>query len=275
MEIGTEQLLIIDRITSVGAYLRDQNGDEVLLPNRYLTGSMKVGNEVEVFVYTDSEDRPVATTEEPLLTRDHFGVLKVKDVMKFGAFLDWGLQKDLLLPFKEQLTRPQPGDRVLVYLFLDNKTNRLVASEKIKKHFSRDLSELVDGQEVGLLIGKETELGINVIVEDQYEGLIYHDTIFEDYIIGDRTTGFIVKIREDGKLDIALQKPGYEAVSGHAETILNELKNNDGFLPYHDKSSPGEIQSVFQMSKKAFKKAVGQLYKERVIRIEEEGIRLV
>ena len=275
MEPGIIHRLEMDRITSVGAYLRDQNGDEVLLPNRYLTSRMKVGSEVEVFVYMDSEDRPVATTEEPLLTRDQFGVLKVKEVMKYGAFLDWGLQKDLLLPFKEQLTRPQPSDWVPVYLKLDTRSGRLIATEKIKKHFSRDLSGLEAGQEVQLLIGKETELGTSVIVENQYEGLIYEDTIFEDYLIGDRTTGYISKIRNDGKLDILLQKPGYEAVSGHAETILNELKSNDGFLPYHDKSDPGEIQSVFQMSKKAFKKAVGQLYKEKVIRIEEEGIRLV
>lgn len=275
MKPGLHHTLTIDRLTSVGAYLQSEDGTEVLLPNRYLTNEMKEGSEVRVFVYTDSEDRPVATTEEPLLELNQFGVLKVRDVTRFGAFLDWGLQKDLLLPHKEQLSKPRKGDWLPVYMYLDEKTGRLVVTEKLKKHFSREVSGLEKDQEVDLIVLRESELGTRVIVDGKYEGLIFKNSLFEDLLLGERTKGYITKVREDGKLDIVLQKQGYESIPGFAKTVLEELKENNGFLTLHDKSSPEEIQSRLQMSKKVFKKAIGYLYKEKVIKLEEGGIRLL
>jgi hypothetical protein len=272
---GNFNQLKIERFTSVGAFLSDSEGEEVLLPNRYLEKQDKEGEEINVFVYNDSEDRLVATREEPLILVNEFGVLVVKDITKFGAFLDWGLQKDLLLPFREQLDRVNKGDRVVVYLYLDNKTKRLVATTKFKKFISLEPKNILEGDEVEVLVYGQNEIGYNVIVNQQFAGILYKNQVFKDLLIGDKTNGFVTKKRSDGKLDIALQRSGYEHKDQFVEKILNELKLNNGVLNLHDKSNPEDIQFSLQMSKKNFKKAVGYLYKNRLIAIKSDCIELI
>ncbi len=274
ISLGQFNHLEIIRIVQPGAVLGDNEGNEVLLPGKYIPNHAKKGDELDVFIYKDSEDRPVATTENPLVQVNEFAVLKVKDVNNMGAFLDWGLEKDLLVPFKQQLSRMEIDKWYLIYLYLDEKTNRLVATAKVNRYFNKDTSTFTENQKVDLLIGGETDLGINVVIDNQYRGLIFKNEIFQDVLIGDRVPGYIKKVREDQKLDVSLQPLGLTGLDEGAERILTELRSSDGFLPLHDKSSPEEIQSHLQMSKKNFKRSVGILYKSRMISLEKEGIRL-
>jgi predicted RNA-binding protein (virulence factor B family) len=275
LEIGKKQILNVNRLTSPGAYLEDDEGNDVLLPNRYLTPSIKKGDDIEVFIYTDSEDRLVATTDTPLAFRDEFACLKVVDTTKFGAFLDWGLEKDLLVPFKQQAQKMKKGEWYLIYLYLDGSTDRLVATSKVNPIFSKDLSGLEESDEVDILIGNETDLGIQTVVNNQYRGLIFHNEVHQDLMIGDQLKAYIKTIREDGKLDISLQKTGLTHMEEGAKKILEVLEEEEGFLTVTDKSSPEDIQFHFQLSKKAFKRSLGNLYKQKRVAIEEHGIRLL
>lgn len=259
-------------MTSPGAYLTD-GSEDVLLPTKYIPRKAKVGDQIKVFVYKDNEDRKISTTLVPYAEVNQFAFLKVRDVNEVGAFLDWGIEKDLLVPYREQKRKLRQGEWCLVYLFLDEKTNRLVATAKVAKYFSDEIA-LERGSEVQLLVTNTTELGINVVVENQYKGLIYHNDLFHDVLEGDRIKGFVKEIRPDGKLDISLRKEGMDNLEQGAQLILDELSKNEGFLPLYDKSDPEEIQSILQMSKKNFKRSVGILYRQKLIRLEAGGIRL-
>ncbi|MEQ8715009.1 MAG: S1-like domain-containing RNA-binding protein [Cyclobacteriaceae bacterium] len=273
--IGKYNTLRIERFAPPGLYLEDEEGEEVLLPNRWITDEMKADDELEVFIYKDSEDRIIATTEKPYIFRDEFGYLEVKQVTPIGAFLGWGLDKDLLVPFKEQRAKMREGGRYLVYLYLDVETWRLSASAKIQKYIETEDIELEEGEEVDLLICERTDLGVKVIINNLYHGLLYNNEIFKEVRTGDKTTGYVKTIREDGKIDVALEKQGYKSVEPNAQRILDLLSQNEGFLPLHDKSDPEKIKYQLGMSKKLFKKAIGALYKDKRIVIEEKGIRLV
>ncbi|MDH5609910.1 MAG: S1-like domain-containing RNA-binding protein [Cyclobacteriaceae bacterium] len=274
IELGINQTLKIRRTATPGIYLADEEGNEVLLPNRYITPVMKIGQSLNVFVYSDSEDRPVATTQVPLIFRNEFAYLKVKDVNAVGAFLDWGLEKDLLVPFRQQNQRMVPGQWYLVYLYLDVTTQRLAATTRVNSIFDKDSSPLEAGQEVDLLIAGSTEKGTKVVINNRYQGLIYSGDLFHDLLPGDRTKGFIRLIRPDKKIDVSLRKQGLENLEEGAQHILDELRHNGGFLPLTDSSSPEDIRLQLQMSKKNFKRSVGILYKQKWIALKPDGIRL-
>nr|WP_295934878.1 S1-like domain-containing RNA-binding protein [uncultured Dyadobacter sp.] len=272
--IGKYNYLTIERVTSVGMFLSDVEGEEVLLPNQYITDDMQVGDNIRVFVYLDSEDRPVATTQTPKIIRNEFAFLEVKDVSEYGAFLDWGLIKDLFVPFREQNPPMEVGEWHVVFLYLDQKTSRLLASAKIDKFLENERLTVAEGDEVDLLIWQKTDLGYNVVVNQYHKGLVYANEVFRELNIGDSLKGYVKKIREENKLDISLQKTGYDIVEPVAQLILDEVKKSDGFLNLSDSSSPEEIYKRLQISKKVFKKAIGGLYKQGRIRIANEGIYL-
>jgi predicted RNA-binding protein (virulence factor B family) len=273
--IGKYNNLTIERVTSVGMFLSDVEGEEVLLPNQYLTDEMQVGDNIKVFVYLDSEDRPVATTETPKIIRNEFANLEVKDVSEYGAFMDWGLIKDLFVPFREQSRPMEIGEWHVVFLYLDQKSSRLIASTKIDRFLENERLTVAEGDEVDLLIWQKTDLGYNAIVNQYHKGLIYSNEVFRDLQSGDSLKGYVKKIREENKLDISLQKTGYEIVEPTAQHILDEIKKSSGFINVSDSSSPEDIYKKFQISKKVFKKAIGGLYKQGLIRIASEGIYLV
>jgi predicted RNA-binding protein (virulence factor B family) len=273
--IGKYNNLTIERVTSVGMFLSDVEGEEVLLPNQYLTDEMQVGDNIKVFVYLDSEDRPVATTETPKIIRNEFAFLEVKDVSEHGAFLDWGLIKDLFVPFREQSRPMEIGERHVVFLYLDQKSSRLIASTKIDRFLENERLTVKEGDEVDLLIWQKTDLGFNAIVNQYHKGLVYANEVFRDLKAGDSLKGYVKKIREENKLDISLQKTGYDSVEPTAQQILDEIKKSAGFLNISDSSSPEDIYKRLQISKKTFKKAIGGLYKQGLIKIAEDGIYLV
>lgn len=275
MHLGQYNTLTILRFTAPGAYLGDDEDNVVLLPTKYLTPELEIGNEIEVFLYLDSEDRLVATTEKPFIELNSFAFLKVKEVTHFGAFLDWGLEKDLLVPFKEQSLKMEEEKWYLVYLYLDEATQRLVASAKVKRYFEMEHIMVQEMDEVDLLICDTTELGKNVVVNDTYSGLIYKNDIIRPLKRGERCKGYVTKVREDGKLDISLEIPGFQKVEPNAQNILQYLQKNGGKLRLTDKSDPDEIREVIGMSKKTFKQAVGNLYKQRLIEIHPDHIALV
>jgi len=274
MNIGHYNTLTIARETKVGLFLTDGK-DDVLLPLKYVPQEYTIGQELIVFVYLDHEERPVATTLEPYILMDEFGLLRVNYINQFGAFLDWGLEKDLFVPFKEQARPMEKGKRYLVFAYLDEKTNRLMASSKTNQFLNNDELTVQVGDEVDLIISHITELGINVIINDIHKGLLYKDQVYKDIRTGDRMTGYIKAIRPDKKIDVSLQKQGYENIEPNAQKILDELKASRGFLRLNDDSHPEDIKTVLQMSKKTFKKAIGALYKDKVIEIKEDGIYLV
>lgn len=273
--LGKFNDLTVERTTSVGLYLSEPEGAEVLLPNKYVTEEMQVGETVRVFVYKDSEDRPVATSQTPYLLRNEFGYLEVKDVNSYGAFLDWGLEKDLFVPFSEQLTRMQKGERHIVFLYLDRRTDRLLATARWRQNLDNTRLLVKEGEEVDLLVADRTDLGYNVIINHYHVGLLFYSDVFRRIEIGQRLKGYVKLIREGNRIDVSLEQPGYEKTEKHAAAIYDLLKEKDGFLPLTDKSSPDEIERLLEMSKKNFKKAVGGLYKQGLVSLEENGIRLL
>src|SRR5690625_641197 len=275
LKLGQYQNLKINREAPPGLYLITEEGEEVLLPNKYVPEKAEIGDQIEVFIYLDHEERPVATTLDPLVKLDEFAKLRCVEVTEFGAFLDWGLEKHLFVPFREQAYPMEKDHWYLIFCYLDEETNRLVASSKVL-HFV-DNSELTvePYEEVDLIAANKTDLGFNVIINELHRGLVYHSDVFQDLQTGDSLKGWIVKIRKGNKIDVTLQRPGFRSIGINAETILEELKKNDGFLPLHDRSSPEEIEEILQMSKTSFKRAIGNLYKNRQIKIvDKEGIYL-
>jgi len=275
IEIGKYHTLTIARERDQGLYLKDKEGDEVLLPNRYKPESFQFDDEIEVFVYLDNEERPVATTDNPTITRDEFAVLRCNEVTSIGAFLDFGLVKELFCPFKEQAFKMKKGQWYLVYCYLDEDSERLVASSKTKRFLDNSVLDVEKFQKVSVIISHPSDIGMNVIVNKKFAGLIHNDDLYKEVSIGDVYKGFIKKVHANNKLDITLREIGYKALEPNANKLLNILKDNNGYLPFHDKSNPEEIKNEFEMSKKSFKKAIGNLYKEKQIRIQDDGIYLI
>jgi len=274
LEIGKINRLKVKRATRHGAYLEDEQGNEALLPVKFVSDTLRLEDNIDVFIFTDSEDRITATTQTPLAQRDEFAYLQVKDMSTYGAFLDWGLDKDLFVPFREQLNRMRKGQFYLVFLYLDDKTNRLVASSKVRKFLDKENINLEKGEKVKLLVWDKTDLGMNVIINNCYAGLIFKDDLHTTLKTGDRITGYIKNMRPDKKIDVVLHKPGYTAIEPNAQRILLKIRQNDGYLKLNDNSDPQEIKNQLHISKKAFKKAIGILYKKKLIRITDEGLYL-
>jgi len=282
IEIGKYNTLTILRETKVGLYLGlpDENIEQdptkdILLPNKYVPEHFEIGKEIAVFVYLDHEERPVATTLEPYIFLNEFALLRVNYINQIGAFMDWGMEKDILVPFREQARPMEKGKRYLVYMYMDEKTNRLVASSKTNQFLDNENITVENGEEVDLIVSHITEVGINVIINEKHKGLLYKNEVFEDLRTGDRIIGYIKNIRPDGKIDVSRQPFGMERVDISGQVILDELKASRGFLRLNDDSHPEDIKTVLKMSKKTFKKAIGTLYKQKLIEIKEDGIYLV
>jgi uncharacterized protein len=276
MKIGKTNKLRIVRSTDNGFYLEDSENNEVLLPNAYITDEMKMDDEIEVFVYKDSEDRFVATTEKPYVQLEEFAWLKVKEVNDFGAFIDWGLRKDLMVPFAEQNEKMKEGNWYLIFLLEDQETERLIGSAKVNEFVFFDEIDVEQGDEVDLLLYDMSELGMNAIVNNLYRGLIFKSDIHKNIQPGERTKGYVKQVREDGKIDLVLEPLGYKnTIDKNCEVILAAIKENNGILNLSDKTTPEEIGKMLGISKKAFKKGLGKLYKDKQIEITPEGIKLL
>lgn len=272
IEIGNYNKLRVVKEVDFGIYLDGGEAGEILMPEKYVPKGTKPDDIIEVFIYSDSEDRPIATTETPLAKVNEFAHLKVKAVNKFGAFLDWGILKDLLVPFREQKADMIEGFSYIVYIYLDEKSNRLAASAKTNKFLSNETPPFAENDEVNILIENKTDIGFKAIIENKFGGLLYQNEVFKDIEKGDRMKAFVKKIREDGKIDLALQKSGYEQIDKISKNILQIIKDSGGFVGVTDKSSPELIKALFNISKKSFKKAVGTLYRQRIIIIDKDGI---
>ena len=270
--IGNYNQLKIARINASGAFLSSDAG-EILLPAKLVPRGIEPGSDINVFIYTDSEDRLAATTNKPRAVVGEFARLRVKDNVTVGTFLDWGLGKDLLLPFGEQTAPLRRGQEVLVYVYLHD-SGRIAASTKLEKFLVPVDSTLFEGDQVELLVYAFSDLGAKVIIDNRFSGLLFGNELLVMPDLGDRLQGYVKKIREDGKIDVTLRKGGAEEAASDRETILAALENGAGFLPLTDKSQPEAIAARLRLSKKSFKKAVGGLYKEGTVEITPEGIRL-
>jgi predicted RNA-binding protein (virulence factor B family) len=274
-EIGKINQLKIVKELDFGIYLDGGTHGEILMPKRYVPENAKVDDIIDAFIYRDSEDRIIATTEKPIALVGDFACLNVVSVSTVGAFLDWGLPKDLLVPYREQRHRMEVGKKYIVYVYIDTTTERIVASSKVERFLDNIPPEYEENQEVDLFIVSKTDLGYKAIINNSHLGIIYKNEVFQTLVQGQKIKGYIKKIREDEKIDLCLEKPGYEKLDTLAEKILSELKVNEGFISITDKSDPKTIYKQFATSKKNYKKAIGALYKQRLITIEEFGIRLV
>lgn len=274
VEIGRVNTLEVVRETDNGLYLDGRELGEILMPKKFITDEVRKLGWADVFVYTDSEDRLVATTEKPFAMVGDFALLKVVSVSRFGAFLDWGLPKDLLVPFREQKADMVEGRSYLVFLFLDVLTKRIAASAKLDKFLDNTPPEYEHGDEVQLMIAEETDLGYKAIVNNEHWGMLYKNQLYQSLSQGQKIIGYINKVRDDDKIDLLLEKPGYEKVDAISQKILDELKQNRGFMAVSDNTSPEMINALFGISKKNFKKAIGSLYKKRMITFDSDGIRL-
>ncbi len=270
--IGEFNTLEILRETSVGLFLGDQEDNDVLLPNKYVPENYEIGNQLTVFCYLDYDERPIATTLDPDIIVGEFQLLHVVEVNQFGAFLDWGLEKHLLVPFREQRSKMQEGQWYVVFCYLDDKSGRLVASNKLDKFLSNEELSVRVREEVKLVVTRQTDLGWEVIINNQHKGLVYFNEVFKKIAVGDNVAGCIKMIRADHKIDVSLQPLGEKILEPAANKIYEILKAKGGFLPLHDKSDPEAIKNELQMSKKAFKKGIGTLYKARKIEIKNDGI---
>ncbi|MBW2655880.1 MAG: hypothetical protein JRC91_13445, partial [Deltaproteobacteria bacterium] len=248
--------------------------DRVLLPNKYVSDHLTIGDALDVFIYTDSEDRLVATTLRPAGIVGDFAFLKAKDITSFGTFMEWGLEKDLLVPKNEQQDRMVPGKKYLTKICLDNETQRVYGTTQISVNCDKNIKDLKVGQPVDLIIHSITKIGITAVIDNRYFGMLYLNETYQDLSIGDTCIGYIMRVREDEKIDLTLKKPGYMSVEVSARKIVSILKEAGGFIPCHDKSSPEDIKTIFSMSKKEFKRAVGGLYKKGVLELKKNGIGL-
>ena len=272
LEIGKYNRLEVKKISAIGAFLVSELGD-ILMPTKYVPEGLKPGEHVKVFVYLDSEDRLLATTLTPKAQVGEFALLEVKDVSHVGAFMDWGLEKDLLVPFSEQPRPMQKGEKYLVRVYLD-RSERIAASAKIGKFLEKSRIKLAAGEEVTLTFYEFGDLGAKVVINGRYDGLLFRSELFGKYEVGASVQGFVKKIRSDGKIDVTLRKGGLQDIAGGRESFLRVLSERGGFLPVGDKSPPQLISEMFRMSKKSFKTVIGNLYREGVIEITPEGIRL-
>lgn len=276
VQIGNYNTLEVVKELDFGMYLDGGKLGEILLPVRYIPEGLSVGDKVEVFIYLDSEDRLIATTEKPYAQVGEFAFLRVKSTNRFGAFMDWGLMKDLLVPFREQKLKMMDERSYIVYVYLDQESQRIAASAKIEKYLDNVLPDYELNQEVDILVASRAEIGFKVIVNNLHSGMLYYNEIFTDVQVGDTFKAYVKNVRDDLKIDVSLQPIGYEQrIDPLTEDILKALEENEGFIPVSDKSPADLIEDYFACSKKSFKKAVGALYKKREIEIKEDGIYLV
>lgn len=276
IKLGEYNRLEVVKEVDFGMYLDGGDDGEVLLPSRYVPEGCKPGDILNVFIYLDMDERLIATTLQPLAKVGDFAYLQVAWVNQYGAFLDWGLMKDLFVPFREQKMKMQKGNSYIVHVHLDEDSYRIVASAKIEKYLSKDFPDYKSGDEVDIIIWQKTDLGFKVIVDNKFAGLIFKNEVFTDLHTGMKMKAYIKQIRQDGKIDIELQKGGIEKVEDFADVLLEYIRNNGGETPLNDKTDADIIYNTFGVSKKTFKKAVGDLYKKRLIILEgEKGIRLV
>lgn len=275
IQAGNFYTLTVVKLVDFGAYLDGEEAGEILLPKRYVPQGLRAGDELEVFLYHDGESRLIATTEKPKGIVGDIVVLEVKDVMHQGAFLEWGIMKDLFLPLSQQASVLYKGMKVPVLVYLDEMTGRVAATEKFQHHLKGNPITLVENDPVNLLVTRKTDLGFEVIINSMHVGLIHFSDIFHEMKIGDRLKGFIKKLLPDDKIDVMPGERGYKRIETEADKIMRLLHENNGYLPYHDKSSPDEIYSFFGMSKKSFKMAIGGLYKEKKISFAQAGIQQI
>lgn len=274
IQVGEYNELEVVKELDFGIYFREGEV-EILMPTKWVPQGTKIGDTLNVFVFRDSDDRLIATTVKPFAVADTFAFLEAKQVNEIGAFMDWGMDKDLLVPFREQAQRMEPGKSYVVFVYVDETTDRLVGSTKLSRFIIREDIDVQEGDIVDLLIYSETDLGYNAIVNNLYTGLIYKNEIYEAIRIGDKVQGFVKRVREDEKIDLSLQKSGYELVDDVKWRILKIIKEGNGFLALNDNSTPEEIKAKLQISKKAFKKAVGALYRERLVKLTDKGVELI
>ncbi|PKG52822.1 MULTISPECIES: S1 RNA-binding domain-containing protein [Olleya] len=274
IQIGEFNTLEILRDTEPGLFLGDADNNEVLLPNRYVPEHFEIGDKIEVFVYLDNDERIIATTTEPFIINGEFAVLRCNEVSNFGAFLDFGLVKELFCPFKEQAFPMKKGGWYLVRCYLDDVTERLVASSKTNQFLDNKELTVAQFDQVDIIVSHPSDLGMNVIVNNIHTGLIYKDSIFQDLSVGDKLKGIVKKVRPGNKLDIGLGEIGYRNIEPNADKIMQELTDSNGFLAVTDKSSPEKIKDLLQMSKKTFKKAIGTLYRQKLVELKPDGIYL-
>ncbi len=274
LRLGDYNTLRIVKSVDFGLYLDGGEEGEILLPQRYVTKDMHIGDEIEVFIYLDQEERPVATTEHPIAKVGEFASLEVAWVNQYGAFLKWGLMKDLFCPFREQKKRMEQGQRHIIYIKVDKDSYRLMATAKVEKYLE-PAPAMKHGDPTDILVWQKTDLGFKCIVNNRYQGQIYDNQIFQPLHSGDRLSGFIDHVRQDGKIDLTLQPSGRQHTLDFAEVLLRYLYENDGYCNLGDKSPAELIYDRFQVSKKAYKKAIGDLYRRRLITIADDGIRLV
>lgn len=274
IELGKFNQLEVVKEVDFGMYLDGGEEGEILLPARYVPEDCEVGDMLNVFLYLDSEERLVATTLTPLVQVGEFAYLEVAWVNQFGAFLNWGLMKDLFVPFSEQKMKMQVGKKYIIHAHLDEESYRIVASAKVDRYLSKETAPYQPGEEVNILIWQKTDLGFKAIIENQFGGLLYDSEIFQPLQTGMELKAFVKQVREDGKIDLILQKPGFEKVDDFSKTLLQYIKEHEGSIALTDKSPAEDIYDTFGVSKKTFKKAVGDLYKKRLIVLHESGIRL-
>lgn len=266
--------MTVSRKVDFGLYLDGGPTGDILLPTRYVPKGTKVGDTIDVFIYLDQEERPIATTQKPLAMVGDFAFLNVAWTNEHGAFLDWGLMKDVFCPFREQKMRMEKGKGYIVHIHVDEESYRIMASAKVEKFLTTDFPKYEKNTEVKLLVWQKTDLGFKVIVDNKYQGLIYDNQIFRELHTGDRLKGFVSAVRPDGKLDIALQKQGREQTLDFSERLHEYLFYHDGYCPFTDKSPAEDIYNEFHVSKKVFKRAVGDLYKQHLISLAPDGIEL-
>lgn len=276
IKVGVKNTLRILRDTEPGLFLGDEEDNDVLLPNKYCPEKFEIDDMIEVFILRDSEDRILATNLEPKIKLNEFALLKVTAVTRVGAFMDWGMEKELMVPFSEQKVRLEEDRWYVVIMDLDPQTDRLFASNRIEKYMQNKELTVELGQQVGAIVYKRTDLGYSVIINNEHDGLLYRNETFKDLNVGDRVKAYVKNIREDNKIDLSLQPVTYdEFISKNSQDVLKIIVNHNNYVPINDKSAPDDIYETFNISKKAFKKAIGDLYRQRKITIEENGVRIV
>ena len=275
IELGKFNQLEVVKQVDFGMYLDGGEEGEILLPTRYVPEDCKLGDWLNVFLYLDNEERLIATTLTPLVQVGEFACLEVSWVNQFGAFLNWGLMKDLFVPFSEQKMKMQVGNKYVIHAHIDDESFRIVASAKVDRYLSKEKAAYQPGEEVNILIWQKTDLGFKAIIENMYSGLLYDSEIFQTLHTGDVLKAYVKQVREDGKIDVILQKPGFEKIDDLSKTLHRYITEHGGWIGLTDKSPAEEIYDTFGVSKKTFKKAVGDLYKKRLILLHEDGIELV
>lgn len=275
IELGKFNRLKVVKSVDFGMYLDGGEEGEILLPARYVPEDCEIGDELDVFLYLDNEERLVATTLTPLVQVGEFAYLEVAWVNQYGAFLNWGLMKDLFVPFREQKMKMQVGKKYVIHAHLDDESYRIVASAKVDRYLSKEKAPYEFGQEVDVLIWQKTDLGFKAIINHEYSGLIYESEVFQPLHTGMRLKAYVKQVREDGKIDLMIQRPGMGKVEDFSKILLDYIREQGGFTPMNDKSPADEIYALFGVSKKTFKKAVGDLYKKRLIVLEQDGMRML